>query len=133
MGVNKQHHEFSVIDMNSGWETLPGYSECTQQKILSGALDEANKRGSRTRLLRFAPGAFTTKQVVHEYWEEVYIVSSDFTIGGKLLPPNSYTCQPPGVYHGPFKSNGGCLLFEVHYFDPVYVRSGVRRRHPVAR
>jgi ChrR-like protein with cupin domain len=119
MGVNKKHHEFSVIDMNSGWETLPGYPEGIQQKILSGALDEINKRGSRTRLLRFAPGAFTTTQVVHEYWEEVYIVSGDFTIGGKLLPPNSYTCQPPGVYHGPFKSNGGCLLFEVHYFDPV--------------
>jgi len=78
--------------------------------------------GSRTRLLRFAPGAFTTKHVVHEYWEEVYIVPGDFTIGGKLLPPNSYTCKPPGVYHGPFKSNGGCLLFEVHYFDPVWVR-----------
>src|SRR5262249_7496901 len=105
MGVNKKHHEFSAIDMNSGWETLPGYPEGIQQKILSGALDEANKRGSRTRLLRFAPGAFTTKQVVHEYWEEVYIVSGDFTIGGKPLPPNSYTCQPPSVRHGPFKSN----------------------------
>jgi hypothetical protein len=57
--------------MNSGWETLPGYPEGIQQKILSGALDEINKRGSRTRLLRFAPGAFTTTQVVHEYWEEV--------------------------------------------------------------
>ena len=62
--------------MNSGWETLPGYPEGIQQKILSGALDEINKRGTRTRLLRFAPGAFTTTQVVHEYWEEVYIVSA---------------------------------------------------------
>lgn len=37
MGVNKKHHEFSVIDMNSGWETLPGYPEGIQQKILCGA------------------------------------------------------------------------------------------------
>jgi hypothetical protein len=59
MGVNKKYHEFSAIDMNSGWETLPGYPEGIQQKILSGALDEINKRGTRTRLLRFAPGAFT--------------------------------------------------------------------------
>jgi hypothetical protein len=37
MGVNKKHHEFSVIDMKSGWETLPGYPEGIQQKILCGA------------------------------------------------------------------------------------------------
>jgi len=42
--VNKKHREFFVIDMNSGWETLAGYPERIQQKILSGALDEANKR-----------------------------------------------------------------------------------------
>ncbi len=25
----------------------------------------------------------------------------------------------PGAPHGPFKSNGGCVLFEMHYFDPA--------------
>ena len=23
------------------------------------------------------------------------------------------------AYHGPFKSKNGCVLFEIHYFDPV--------------
>ena len=23
----------------------------------------------------------------------------------------------PGVYHGPFKSERGCMLFEIHYYD----------------
>ena len=23
---------------------------------------------------------------------------------------------PPGVYHGPFKSENGCILFELHYY-----------------
>ena len=57
MAVNKNHDEFYILDMNSGWETPPGYPNGIQQKILSGALDEANRRDTRTRLLRFAPVA----------------------------------------------------------------------------
>ena len=93
---------------------------------LSGALDEKSKRGSRSRLLRFAPGVFTTKPFVHEYWEEVYLVSGDLTVGndeqgkgGESFAPNTYASRPPGAWHGPFKSEKGCLLFEIHYFDPA--------------
>jgi hypothetical protein len=25
-------------------------------------------------------------------------------------------CRPPGAVHGPYKSTGGCLLLEVHYY-----------------
>ena len=81
MGVNKEHKEFHAVDMSTGWETPAGYPAGIQQKILSGALDETNKRGSRSRLLRFAPGVYTTKPFVHEYWEEVYLVSGDLTVG----------------------------------------------------
>lgn len=112
--------------MNSGWETPRGYPKGIEQKILSGALDETNKRGTRTRLLRFAPGVFAAEPFVHEYWEEVYLVSGDLTVGndgngtgGNSFPPNTYACRPPGAYHGPFRSNGGCMLLEIHYFDPV--------------
>ena len=126
MGVNKKHDEFHILDMNSGWETPIGYPKGIEQKILSGALDETNKRGTRTRLLRFAPGVFATEPFVYEYWEEVYLVSGDLTVGndvngngGKPFPPNTYACRPPGAYHGPFRSNGGCMLLEIHYFDPV--------------
>ncbi len=125
MSVNKEHKEFQRVDMRSGWETPAGYPSGIQQKILSGALDEKNKRGTRSRLLRLDPGVFTTKPFVHEYWEEVYLVSGDLTVGndadgkgGESFPPNTYACRPPGAPHGPFKSNGGCLLFEIHYFDP---------------
>jgi hypothetical protein len=34
-------------------------------------------------------------------------------------PPNTYACRPPGAYHGPFKSEQGCMLLEIHYYDPV--------------
>ena len=124
MAVNKKHDEFYTLDMNTGWETPAGYPAGIQQKILSGSLDEANKRGSRTRLLRFAPGVFTTKPFVHDYWEEVYLVSGDLTVGndekgngGKSFPPNTYACRPPGVHHGPFSSKRGCILYEIHYYE----------------
>jgi hypothetical protein len=126
MPVNKQHREFHALDMTSGWETPPGYPKGIAQKVLSGELDEAGKRGTRTRLLRFAPGAFTTAPFVHAYWEEVYLLSGDLVVGndargegGARFAPNTYACRPPGAYHGPFKSNTGCLLLEIHYFDPV--------------
>ena len=41
MPVNKKHDEFYTLDMNSGWEIPAGYPAGIQQKILSGALDEA--------------------------------------------------------------------------------------------
>ena len=37
--------------------------------------------------------------------------------GGESFSPNTYACRPPGAYHGPFKSEGGCLLLEMHYYD----------------
>jgi hypothetical protein len=126
MAVNKEHKEFHALDMSSGWETPPGYPAGIQQKILSGALDEAKKSGTRTRLLRFAPGVYTTKPFVHDYWEEVYLVSGDLIVGndetgegGERFAANTYACRPPGVHHGPFKSETGCLLMEIHYYDPA--------------
>jgi hypothetical protein len=122
--IRKEHKEFHSVDLAQGWHTPAGYPAGIQQKILAGQLDEANKIGNRTRLLRFAPGVFTTAPFVHDYWEEVYLVSGDLVVGndergegGEVFHPNTYACRPPGVYHGPFKSEGGCLLLEVHYYD----------------
>ena len=123
MTVNKPHLEFHRVDMGRGWQTPPGYPAGIEQKILAGALDETGKSGSRTRLLRFGPGVFTTEPFVHDYWEEVFLVEGDLTVGndaggngGAAFPPRTYACRPPGAAHGPFKSEGGCLLLEIHYY-----------------
>ena len=123
MQVNKPHLEFHRVDMGSGWDTPPGYPAGIEQKILAGALDEAGKSGSRTRLLRFQPGIHTTAPFVHDYWEEVFLVSGDLTVGndaqgngGENFPAGTYACRPPGAAHGPFRSEGGCLLLESHYY-----------------
>ena len=81
MPVNKRHDEFHTLDMSAGWETPEGYPTGIEQKILAGSLDERARRGTRTRLLRFQPGVFTTAPFVHDYWEEVYLVSGDLTVG----------------------------------------------------
>jgi hypothetical protein len=38
--------------------------------------------------------------------------------GGETYMGATYACRPPGAYHGPFKSETGCLLLEIHYFSP---------------
>jgi hypothetical protein len=123
MPVNKPHLEFHKIDMSDGWETPQGYPDGIQQKILAGGLNETAQSGSRTRLLRFEPGVFTTAPFVHDYWEEVFLVEGDLTVGndaqgrgGEAFKPGTYACRPPGAVHGPFKSETGCLLLEIHYY-----------------
>ncbi len=115
----KSHHEFYQLDLESGWEAIPGYPEGIRHKILSGGLDEPARAGIRTRLLRFDPGAFTTQPFEHDYWEEVFQLSGDLSVGGQTFAPMTYACRPPHVPHGPFSSRNGCLLLEFHFFNPL--------------
>jgi len=121
--VNKPHLEFTGVDLAGGFTVPPGYPSGFKEKILAGTLDEQQRRGSRTRLLRIEPGVYSTVPFVHEYWEEVYLLSGDLIVGndaegrgGEKFTGPTYACRPPGVYHGPFKSEGGCLMLEIHYF-----------------
>jgi hypothetical protein len=124
MGFDKGHHEFHTLDMGAGWHTIPGYPPGFAEKILAGSLDEKNKRGNRTRMLRIEPGAYSTKPFVHEYWEEVFLLSGDLVVGndergkgGEQFRDYTYAVRPPGVHHGPFASRTGCVLLETHYYD----------------
>ncbi len=126
MSGSKPHIEFQRLDLDSGWDTLEGYPPGIKQKILASDFDEKKKRGSRTRLLRFDPGTYTVSPFVHEYWEEVFLLSGDLIVGsdangngGESFTGSTYACRPPGAFHGPFKSAGGCLLFEIHYYEPA--------------
>ena len=120
----KPHLEFFPVDMHSGWHTPPGYKPGFSQRILASDLDEINKTGSRSRLLRIAPGVYSEAPFVHDHWEEVFLFEGDLIVGNdangnggeKFIAP-TYAVRPPGVYHGPFKSDGGCVLFELHYYQ----------------
>jgi hypothetical protein len=125
MSARKPHLEFTAVSMKEGFHPVPGYPPGFYEKILAGTLDEKNGHGSRARLLRIDPGAFSTVPFVHEYWEEVFMLSGDLIVGndakgngGEKFTGPTYACRPPGAAHGPFKSDGGCILLEQHYYVP---------------
>ncbi len=123
MSVNKPHREFQAVDMTTGWTTPAGYPTGIEQKILAGTLDEERRSGSRTRLLRFCPEVFTTAPSFTNIGKRSTLIEGDLTVGndaegkgGESFAPGTYACRPPGAVHGPFKSNSGCLLLEIHYY-----------------
>lgn len=75
--------------------------------------------GVATRILRFEPGTDTTPNgvQVHDFWEEVYIIEGSMTDLrlGKTFTAGDFACRPPGMPHGPWRSDDGCLTYEVRY------------------
>ncbi|HEV7339983.1 MAG TPA: cupin [Bosea sp. (in: a-proteobacteria)] len=120
----KAHREFFDALAPEGWEPVAGYAG-VEQKLLSGGLDHAARSGAMTRLSRWAPGAFVAEPVVHDWCEEVLLISGSLRIGrpgdldgSELLPAGSYACRPAQVLHGPFFTEGGCLMIEFNYYPP---------------
>lgn len=103
---------------SSLWEVIDGSDGMLEQLTLS--IDE---NGDYTRLTRFKAGYDTQKfgAKAHEYPEEIYIIS------GKLydkafdmwLEAGHYASRPPGEVHGPFVSEGECLVLEISYPSQV--------------
>lgn len=115
--------DFHELTDGAGWEPVPGGADGVEQKMLSGALDEDAKTGVRTRLIRFQPGTIAPNVFLHDYWEEVYLISGTLVngcdatgTGGTEFAAPSYACRPPGTPHGPFTSAQGCIFFEIQYY-----------------
>lgn len=120
MGSPKRHIERLRIDLTAEWVQLPGLPDGLRGKLLADDLDEAARTGSRSRLIKFEPGSATSNTLVHEFWEEVLLISGDLSrtadpADDKTTVP-VYSLRPPGTPHGPFISRQGCVLFEVQYF-----------------
>jgi quercetin dioxygenase-like cupin family protein len=76
-----------------------------------------------TRLLRFEPGATSAPNgvQVHDFWEEIYVIEGslhDLELD-QTFHAGSYACRPPGMRHGPWRSEDGAVLFEVRYRPPA--------------
>ena len=75
--------------------------------------------GVVSRILRFEPGTDTTPNgvLVHDFWEEVYILEGELTDLrlNETFTAGNYACRPPGMEHGPWRTEPGCLTFEVRY------------------
>ena len=85
------------------------------EKILS----RDDETGSYTRMLKFEPGCETLESLVHEFWEEVYIIKGSIIDKGKgnqEFEGGMYACRPPGMNHGPYLSPRGCVTIEMRYW-----------------
>ena len=98
----KSHLEFLTLDMDDGWEVPPGYPNGIEQKIISGTLDEVHKCGIRTRFLRFESGAYSSEAFVHEYWEEVLLITTAFisiTLVGEIISERLHRQLQSSIKH----------------------------------
>jgi hypothetical protein len=119
MRSRRSHVEMQPLNLDTGWKTLPGF-QGLDVKILADDLNEMDKTGGRTRLVRFAPGASTVAPLVHDYWEEVFILNGQLAAAKEGEPETAsgltYSLRPPGTPHGPFLSKAGCILLEIQYY-----------------
>jgi hypothetical protein len=103
--------EFSDTDLIP-WQKIGGG---LYEKILS----KDEQTGAYTRMLKFEAGLETTEILVHDFYEEVYIVKGmliDKTLN-ESFTEGMYAFRNPGMHHGPFAAPNGCITFEVRYFE----------------
>lgn len=111
--MGKREMEFHLPA--GGWEAVPGQVAGIWMQTLAGdpASDEF------TGLLRYEPGVDTTPigVRVHDYWEEVYILEGDLTDLqlGETFSAGMYACRPPGMRHGPWRSEQGVTMLEIRH------------------
>jgi hypothetical protein len=107
----------------ANWEHPDGFALGIDQIVLANTLDESSKCGIRTRLVRFKKGTMTEVPFIHDYHEEVLLLEGDqILLDADNLSSiehhhaKTYFKRPAGTLHGPFRSDNGCLLFEIHYY-----------------
>ena len=97
------------------WEPVAGLEGTAEAITL--AIDP--ETGDYSRLTRFLPGADTTASgpQVHDYPEEVLILEGRIHDAAfdRWLSVGDYASRPPGEAHGPFRTDSGCVVFEVSY------------------
>ena len=96
------------------WDEIPGTDGMIHEQIVSRDPDS----GDYTRILEFKPGTRTTETLVHDFWEEVYIISGTLYDLAKKekYEAGFYACRPPGMIHGPYDIPEGCVTFEIRYY-----------------
>lgn len=97
------------------WTLVVGLDGMAEELTLS--MDALT--GEYTRLTRFHPGADTSRfgGKTHAYPEEVFIVSGRLydQAFDRWLEAGCYASRPPGEWHGPFKTDVGCVVWEVSF------------------
>ncbi|KAH7407271.1 RmlC-like cupin domain-containing protein [Cadophora sp. MPI-SDFR-AT-0126] len=103
-----QQFEFhdAISHPNRSWVQI-------EPKIYEMLLNSDPATGRRTLLQKHEPGSLNAKESLHDYIEEIYIVEGDLkdVPRGETYLKGYYAYRKPGMVHGPFASEGGCLMF----------------------
>lgn len=111
----KPEFEFGPVDWIPHTDCFP-HIEGLSEQILARDSDS----DAVTRILTFAPGADTSPNgaLAHDFWEEVFIFEGSFTDLrlGRDFQAGDWATRPPGMEHGPWRSEHGARMFEVRYY-----------------
>lgn len=114
--------KFEVVEQDQAtWQVVSSERDICLT-VFKDTLDPLTRTGIRTRLVRFEPGGGTRDLYTHDYHEEVYLIEGEQTEHAaaqrveKTYTVGSYFFRAAHTEHGPFSSETGCLLFEVHYY-----------------
>lgn len=112
----KQEHEFHPWRDHEFTPCDPPIEGLTEA-ILSR--DDASD--AVTRILKFEPGTDTSPNgaLRHDFWEEVFIFEGSFVDLrlNKTFRAGDFATRPPGMEHGPWRSDEGAKMFEVRYYQ----------------
>ena len=114
--------EFEQLDLEQGFEEIPGKTREITHKILTDTLDHEAKTGMRTRILRVDAGFQSFGQHDHPWWEELTIIKGSLYEGEpgneekKLVAP-AFARREPGHMHGPARTDEVCYMIEVNWYE----------------
>ncbi|MEW6081011.1 MAG: cupin domain-containing protein [Bacillota bacterium] len=96
------------------WQPVEDAQAGIYEKILS----RDPETGSYARLLKFNPGLRMKETLVHDFWEEVYILEGSLIdhAKGETFTKGMYACRPPGMIHGPYDIPFGCVTLETRCY-----------------
>ncbi|GAA4842487.1 cupin domain-containing protein [Saccharopolyspora rosea] len=109
----KVEYEFFVADTGD-W--TPTEQAGVAERVLSR---DSGDPQMLTRLARWAPGVDTSAAgvIVHDYVEEVYLLKGelhDLTLG-RTFREGEFAMRRPGMRHGPYRTDTGCVMLETRY------------------
>jgi hypothetical protein len=129
-GQPKQHREFFAVPLDGAalgdvrWQPVAGHEQWISEMILADNLDASTRTGSRTRLARWQPGTLLPEPVMHDYREEILLLSGDLVVGcdaqgngGEQFAALTFASRPAGIWHGPFTTRTGCLMLELDIYE----------------
>lgn len=90
--------------------------------FLQGAFEQVlskdDETGDLTQILTIEPGIENEEVLIHDYWEEVFILEGEAIDKrlNKTFIAGMYACRPPGMKHGPYAYPKGCKMLEFRYY-----------------